>query len=1054
MDANGRECMATDSFIELHARSAFSFLRGGSLPETLAATAGERGLTALAVCDRMGVYGAPRFSSAALEAGVRPIFGAELVLEDGSVLPVLVENRRGYNHLCQCLTRAHLRAPKGEGRVLWSELEEFAPGLVALTGDEEGPLQRALCGPARASAGAVVPAPEEVLRRLAHAFGPGNVFVEVQRHRVPGEERVQAAQVTLARAHRMPLLATNGVFHATPDGRRVADVFTCLRHHTTLREAGTRLSANEERHLKGPSTMAALFRDLPEAVDNTVRLADRLRFELRDLGYEFPKFPVGAGETMEGVLQDWTWRGARGRYPGGIPEKVRTLLQKELVLINKLGFAGYFLIVADLVRYCREHDILAQGRGSAANSAVCYCLGITAVDPVRFEVLFERFLTESRKSWPDIDVDLPSGDRREQVIQEVYRRYGPHGAAMTGTVITYRGRSTAREIGKVLGLPADILDRFSSLFANGDFPHTLDLKRQMETSGLSAAHPAATAFVQLYGQIRGLPRHLGQHSGGMIICQGQLDRFIPLENAAMPGRVVAQWDKDDCEDLGIIKMDLLGLGMMAVLQETVALSEARGRPVDLAQLPENDPATFERIRAADTIGMFQIESRAQMAMLPRMKPENFYDLVIQVALVRPGPIQGDLAHPYLRRKNKEEKESYYGAEKRLEPILKRTLGVPLFQEQMLAMAMTMAEITGDEAEDLRRAMSFHRSDERMNRAVARLRQAMQRSGVAPAVAESIVKAVSSFALYGFPESHAISFAHLAYASAYLKVHRAPEFFCALLNQQPMGFYSPATLIRDARRHGLRCRPVCIQRSCWETVVEADGHLRLGLRQVEGLSRVPADQMLAERDRKPFATFDEFLRRTRFSAEERRTLAAIGALNALAPHRRAALWHAERPARPGDLLDPLHPPAAEDPSPLRRMDAWERLRADHDALQLSTGPHPMELVRGGLPAVWTAAALKQAPDRARVQVAGQVICRQRPGTAKGVCFISLEDETGITNVIVSAALFESERFKITSEPFLRIEGIVQQRQGTTHIQGRRIHALDLARLRTAASHDFS
>ena len=1037
------------SYLELHSRSAFSFLRGGSLPETLAVTAGECGLSALAVCDRMGVSGAPRFSSTAMDTGLRPIFGAELDMDDGSVLPVLVENRTGYNHLCQLLTRAHLRAPKGQGTVTWEELPEFAGGLVALTGDEDGPLARTL-SQARGDTASTA----AMLQRLLGIFGEGNVQVEIQRHFRPGEDRLNAARIDLARALRLPLLATNGVLHATPDGRRVVDVFTCLRHHTTLEEAGTRLTANAERHLKTPEAMAALFQDLPDAIGNTVRLGDRLRFELRDLGYEFPRFPVGPGETMEGVLHDWTWRGAHRRYGAEIPEKVQALLRKELALINKLGFAGYFLIVADLVRYCREHDILAQGRGSAANSAVCYCLGITAVDPVRFNVLFERFLSESRKGWPDIDVDLPSGDRREQVIQEVYRRYGPHGAAMTGTIITYRGRSTAREIGKVLGLPPDILDRFSALFAHGDFPHTIDLLNQMESAGLSAAHPRAQAFAGLYGQIRGLPRHLGQHSGGMIVCQDQLNRFVPLENASMPGRVVAQWDKNDCEDLGIIKIDLLGLGMMAALQETVALSEARGRPVDLAQLPENDPKTFELIRRADTVGVFQIESRAQMATLPRMRPENFYHLVIEVALIRPGPIQGDLAHPYLRRRNGEEDVSYYGDEARLKPILDRTLGVPLFQEQMLAMAMTMAEITGDEAEELRRAMSFHRSDERMSRATARLRLAMQRAGVAESVAENIVKAVGSFALYGFPESHAISFAHIAYASSYLKVHRTPEFFCALLNQQPMGFYSPATLIRDAKRHGVRCLAVCVQRSRWETVIQDDGHLRLGLQQVEGLSRGHADRMLSERERDPFSSLDDFLARTEFSRDERRTLASIGALNGLAPHRRAALWNAERDPRPDDLFAPAAEAGASGPSPLRPMDPWERTEADFAGLRLTTGPHPMELARPGLPSVATAAALRRVPHGRHVHVAGQVICRQRPGTAKGVCFISLEDETGITNVIVSSKLFESERLKITREPFLQIRGVAQQRQGTTHVQAIRIDPLEMARLRTAESHDFS
>ena len=1036
--------MASPDYIELHARSAFSFLRGASLPDTLASTAAELDLPAVALCDRMGVYGAPRFRSATKEQGGRAIVGAELVLPEGGVLPVLVESRAGYQNLCQLLTRAHLRAPKGEGVVRWEELSEFSAGLVALTGGEDGPLVRSLLAPEAL-------APEEVLRRLTRAFGGGNLFVELQRHHHEGEDRWNRRLVELAGADRLPLLATNGVRQATPLGRQVVDVFTCLRHHTHLDAAGSLLAVNAERHLKSPAQMRALFADMPAAVTNSVRLGERLTFELTDLGYEFPRFPVGEGETMEGVLRDWAYRGARLRYHGTIPAKVEVLLRKELALIAKLGFAGYFLIVADLVRYCREHGILAQGRGSAANSAVCFCLGVTAVDPVKFNVLFERFLSEGRKGWPDIDIDLPSGDQREQVIQEVYRRYGPHGAAMTGAVHTYRGRGTAREVGKVLNLPADVLERFTALFANGDFPHTLDLAAQMEKAGLPAAHPRAAAFVSLYQQIGRLPRHLGQHSGGMVICQGSLNRFVPLENAAMPGRVVAQWDKDDCADLGIIKVDLLGLGMMAALQEMVALTEQRGRPVDLADLPTDDPATFALLQRADTIGVFQVESRAQMATLPRMQPKCFYDLVVEVALIRPGPIQGDLAHPYLRRRTGEEPVTYY--DERIIPVLERTLGVPLFQEQMLQMAMVMADFSGDEAEELRKALSFHRSDEKMQRAKAKLLAAMQRKGVAPAVAEKIAQAVGSFALYGFPESHAISFALLAYASAYLKAHRAPEFFCALLNHQPMGFYAPATLVKDAKRNGVTTRPVCIARSRWECAIEADGSLRLGFTQVQGLRRETVESMLVERARVPFTSMDGFLARTRFTADERRTLAEIGALNAFAGHRRAALWEAERPLRQGELFG-VDGTDAPPPVPLRRMDALERLQADHSGLRLTTGPHPMALLRPRLPEVWRASDLASADDGQRIRIAGQVICRQRPGTAKGVCFVSLEDETGISNAIITPVLFETIRLTLTTEPFLVIEGIVQRRHRTIHVHARSVERLDHADLRTGPSHDFA
>ncbi len=1035
--------MKAPGYVELHARSAFSFLRAASLPETLADTAARLGMPAIAVCDRMGVQGIPRLAGVAREAGIRPVVGSELAMEDGSVVPVLVVDRGGYQNLCGLLSRAHLRSAKGEARIRWDELDGGAGGLVALTGDEEGPLRRALLG------GGGMQGAADAARRLERAFGPGNVFVELQRHRVRGEDRVNAALVDLARTRKLPLLATNGVLHATPEARAVLDVFACLRHHTHLDAAGSLLASNDARHLKDPRAMAALFADVPEAIAHTVALADRLQYRFGDLGYEFPRFPVGPGETMEGVLQAWTRTGARRRYPDGIPEKVRGLLAKELALIGKLGFAGYFLMVADLVRFCRENDILAQGRGSAANSAVCFCLGITAVDPVRFNVLFERFLSEGRKGWPDIDVDLPSGERRERVIQEVYRRYGPHGAAMTATVITYRGRSAAREIGKALNLPADVLDRFSALFSHGDFPHTVALEEHLEQAGLPRTHPRAPAFVSVYQQMRRLPRHLGQHTGGMIVCQDALHRVVPLENAAMPGRVVCQWDKDDCEELGIIKVDLLGLGMMSALQDCVRLTGERGHPVDLARLPEDDPATFAMLQRADTVGVFQVESRAQMATLPRLKPKCFYDLVVEVALIRPGPIQGDLAHPYLRRRDGTEAVTYY--DERLRPVLERTLGVPLFQEQMLSMAMVMADFSGTEAEELRRAISFHRSEEKMQRVSARLRAAMRERGVADDTAERIVRAVGSFALYGFPESHAISFAHIAYASAYLKAHRAPEFYCALLNNQPMGFYSPATVVQDAQRHGVKVRPVCVLRSSADCTIEPDGHLRLGLAGVRGLRRAGADRLVAERERRPFASLDDLRSRVKLPADEWRTLASIGALNGLAEHRRAALWEAERALRPDELFGP-GPDTAGSGVPLARMDAKERMEADYEGLRLTTGPHPMALLRPRLEGVWQASQLAQAEDGWRVRVAGQVICRQRPGTAKGICFVSLEDETGVANLIVSPALFEAERLRLVSEPFLACEGVVQRRHATIHVKAEKFEWLDL-RMTAPASHDF-
>src|SRR5437879_5900834 len=644
--------------------------------------------------------------------------------------------------------------------------------------------------------------------------------------------------------------------------------------------------------------MRAIFTDLPGAIENTSRLAERLTFSLENLGYEFPEFPVPVGHSMDSFLRTIVWFGAQQRY-AAVSAKVKRQLEEELALISKLGFPGYFLIVWDIVNFCREHNIMVQGRGSAANSAVCYCLGITPVDPVSNNLVFERFLNESRKGWPDIDLDLPSGDRRESVIQEIYRRYGKHGAAMTANVITYRGRSAAREIGKALNFSPSILDRFSHLFANPDSEsgHTLDLASQIEQTGLPKEHPRMPAFINLYQAIYGLPRHLGQHSGGMIICQNKLSSFVPLENASMPGRVVAQWDKDDCEDLGIVKVDLLGLGMMSVMQDAFELCRERGRPLDLAHIPKDDAATFAIMQKADTIGVFQIESRAQMATLPRMKPKCFYDVVIEVAIIRPGPIQGDMVHPYLARRAGREPVTYF--DPRLEPVLGRTLGVPLFQEQMLKIAMIMADFSGNEAEELRRALSFHRSEERMNKVSVKLPAAVERKAVTPDKIDKIIHSITSFALYGFPESHAISFAILAYGSAYLKVHRAPEFYASLLNNQPMGFYTPDSMVKDGQRHGVKIEPVCVAKSDFRCVVIDDNTFRLGLCVVNGLRQEHAEELVRQRlataspsGGEQFVSLEDFKRRVSLSIEDIRTLAELGALNCFTDHRRAAMWKVE------------------------------------------------------------------------------------------------------------------------------------------------------------------
>src|SRR6266481_3994326 len=733
-------------YAELHARSAFSFLEGAATPEELASACSALGMSSMALLDRDGLYGAPRFYLAAQKIGIRAHIGAEITCLQRWRYPLLVTSPAGYKNLCRLITRMKLRAAKGEGAIAASELENSSKGLVCLTGGDEGPLAYSLRTGGREAA-------RKCLEQLCAIFGRENIYVELQRHFSIEEERRNQVAIELARCLHLPLLATNGVCHALPVQRETLDVFTCLRHHRVLSNAGRLLSCNSERYLKSPLQMNALFADLPEAIANTEELAARLQFTLKDLGYTFPIYPTPNHQSQIDFLRDRTHEGMVHRY-GAQNERASLQIQRELAIIEKLDLAGYFLIVWDIVRFCRDKNILVQGRGSAANSAVCYSLGITAVDPVGMNLLFERFLSEERGEWPDIDLDLPSGNQRERAIQYVYERYGKLGAAMTANVITYRGRSAAREIGKALSFDPETLARLASLVGAWEYKDEHDtFEHHFHDAGFDLKHPKIRKFFELCVKVQDLPRHLGQHSGGMVVCQGQLDSVVPLEPATMPGRVVVQWDKEDCADMGIVKVDLLGLGMMAVLEDSLKLiSQHNAEEVDLARLPADDAVVYETLRKADTVGMFQIESRAQMACLPRLRPVKFYDIVVQVAIIRPGPIVGKMVHPYLkRRQGREAPECLHPS---LEPVLARTLGVPLFQEQLLRMAMIASGFTGGEQ-------------------------------------ETIVKSITSVALYGFPESHAASFALLAYASAYLKCHYLAAFTAAILNNQPMGFYSPA-----------------------------------------------------------------------------------------------------------------------------------------------------------------------------------------------------------------------------------------------------------------------
>ena len=1185
-------------YVELHTSSAFSFLRAASLPESLIERAALLGYPAVALLDRDGVYGAPRFHKAARSAGLRPIIGAELTIEAGSreqgagsrgssalfPLSVLIQSQEGYRNLCRLITKMKLRAPKGEGVLTLEDLDGHVHGLVALAG-------RSLLRSERHGVGGL-------LDRLVGIFGRAHIYVELQRHLLRDETWDNEMLVSLAEAFRVPVLATNGVRFAAPGARPLHDVLTCIREHTTLALAGRRLVANAERYLKSPAQMARLFEDLPDAVTATRELAERLEFTMQDLGYRFPRYPVPTGETEASFLRKIAGIGARERYRP-YHDTARSQIERELNLIEKLDLAGYFLIVWDIVNFCRQQDILVQGRGSAANSAVCYSLGITAVDPVGMELLFERFLSEERGEWPDIDLDLPSGDRRERVIQHVYEKYGQHGAAMTANVISYRGKSAAREVGKALNLDPGQIDRLAKVMHNFEFKDAEDsLATNMQTVGVDARQPQVVHFAKLWQQMQDLPRHLGQHSGGMVICQGALSSVVPLENASMPGRVVVQWDKEDCADMGLIKVDLLGLGMMSALQDALTIINTQGTGnreqgtgngerehgaaplVDLAHLPQNDEAVYRMLQTADTVGLFQVESRAQMATLPRLKPVCFYDLVVQVAIIRPGPIVGQMVHPYLDRRAGREPVVY--DHPLLEPVLKRTLGVPLFQEQLLRMAMVVAGFTGGQAEDLRRAMGFKRSEQRMKQIEVQLRAGMAERGISGQVADRIVRSIGSFALYGFPESHAASFALIAYASAYLKAHYPAAFYTALLNNQPMGFYHPATLVKDAQRRGVRFTPIDVQESDWDCTVGRDGTIRLGLRFVAGL-RADVGRMIEakgrsregearDRGQRPredlggvrpsaatatpplrcpkcgcddpsmielaggrslaahvaessatygagsgtsgrslspfpvpcslfcnvcshqwregadgrrFRSIEDLIRSTGLRRDEVTVLAEVGALNSLGYDRRSALWQVERVVRPaGELFeeqgagnreqgsDGAEPaeealgapslfsvPRSPFPvfaSPLPEMSAGERLVADYASTGLTVGPHPMRFRRHELSmkGVVRAIDLPLVKSGRRVRTAGMVITRQRPGTAKGFVFLTLEDETGISNVIIRPDVYARDKAIVVESPFLLVEGWLQVQDGVTAIKAERLQRLEgLLASMAVESHDF-
>ena len=1012
------------SYVELVARSCYSLLHGASAPGDLVECALGFGMGRLAIADRDGVYGLPDAHHAAGKTGFGVICGATVTLKDGPPVVLLAETLAGWSQLCRLLTEGRAAEAKGRARVSTERLLQAAGGLSCLLGDGWTPES---AGP------------------LREAFG-ASLEVLVSRTLQPGDGARVAKAVALARALDRPLLATNDVIMHDASRRRVADVLTCIRRRCRLEDAGRALTANAERHLLSPAAFTARFADLPEAVARTLEVADRCAFRLDELRYTYPREVVPEGWTAMSWLRELVRRGIVERYPDGAPDTVHADCARELDIIEQLDFPSYFLTVHDVVRWARDRNILCQGRGSAANSTVCYVLGITAVHPGLTTLLFERFISVERKEPPDIDVDFEH-ERREEVIQYVYERYGRHRAAMVNEMIAWRPRSAIRDVGKVFGLSLDQVDRLASMYSHWSGVVDRGDLEQVRTIGLDPTSPAVRWTLQVAQELVGLPRHLGIHSGGFVIADQALADLVPVEPATMEDRTVVQWDKYGVEGLRFVKVDLLSLGMLTAIRKSFDLVErAYGQRWALHSLPQEDPAVYKMFGAADTVGVFQIESRAQQSMLPRLRPMTFYDLVIEVSIVRPGPIQGGMVHPYLRRRNKEEEVSY--VHPALKKVLGRTLGVPLFQEQVMQIAVEVGGFTPGEADGLRRAMGAWRKRGGLDAYGDRLKAGMAERGIPAEFADAVFQQILGFGEYGFPESHAASFALLVYASGWLKLHY-PEAFCAaLINSQPMGFYSPRALVADAQRHGVVARPVDVQQSDWDCTLEPqEGRhaLRLGLRMVRGLSEEAARAVERARQERPFHSLEDLAWRTRLDRRSLGLLSDAGALRSLVDERRQAAWMLQ-----GLWTElPLFAGVArqEPPAELPEETEVEELVADYRAVGLSLERHPGVYLRQRLAAegrpTLAAAELVGLEAGARVRVAGLVSSRQRPGTAKGVVFISLEDETGMINLILWPKVWAAYEQQLRQAVLICVEGRLQKQDGAVSVlveSGERVDGL--------------
>ncbi|HXP94783.1 MAG TPA: error-prone DNA polymerase [Candidatus Binatia bacterium] len=1014
-------------YAELHCWSNFSFLEGAAHPEELVARGAELGLAGIALTDRDGLYGTVRFTKAALaQPGFAAICGAELTLElpHPSRLVLLVENAAGYANLVELISIAQMRGSKRAARLHLDDLSGRTDGLVALSGWRNGLPERALLADDEHGA-------REIGAQLRDLF-PGAFFLELQHHMRAEDGALCYALVRLARELGIPCVATNGAAYAVPRDARLCDILTCVKHKTSLAQAGVLLRPNAEFYLKSPAQMAALFSRHPQALRQTLAIAERCTFRLDKLRGQFPTFPLPPEEpSAHSYLRTLVYRGAAKRYGTPLASNVEHQLKRELDVIERMGLAGYFLIVWDIARKAAELGVLAQGRGSAASSAVCYALEITAVDPIAYNLLFERFLTEERNEVPDIDIDFAHQDR-EKVIQYVYERWGRAHAAMAAEVITYGTRSAIRDIGKALGLGLEQVE---------------EIAREYDANeSLSGETGAGELLLTYCRRIDGFPRHMGIHSGGMVITRDPLVRVAPIEWATMRDRSIVQWDKDDLNDLGLIKIDLLGLGMLSLLRDAFALHQ-RCYPdraaLTIDGIPADDEPTYEMMQRADTVGVFQIESRAQQSMLPRLRPRCFYDIVMQVAIIRPGPIQGDMIHPFLRRRNGQEDVTYLHP--KLKPILERTLGVPLFQEQGMRMATAVAGFTPAEADNLRRAMGHKRSRERMREIYPRLVEGMMKNGITREAADRLYHMLDGFADYGFPESHAASFALLAYASAYVKCHEPAIFLAAILNVQPMGFYSTEVLVNDAKRHDVAVRPVTVNASEWWSFVEPDGAVRLGFHLIRGLGEAQRAALEAALNERPaFDDILDFARRSQLSREALENLAAADAFAPWFTTRREAMWALrgldEREAR-GELGRGMEidEPAAR----LRALAPLEATTLDIYTTGVSPQAQPISFFRSKLDALHVVSAqrLPEMPNHLICKVGGMVITRQRPGTAKGFVFLTLEDETGLVNVIIRPDVYEKYRRVIRLSNAVIVEGTLQKEMGCIDVLAKRIWSFD-------------